>query len=44
MKTTKRRIKLDRLKSKALTDQDKEKVKGGSAPSPIPIPYPNISK
>jgi len=46
-KTTKRRIKLDNLKTKTLTDQDQEKVKGGKTPSPggpVPIPYPNLSK
>ena len=46
MKTTKKRIKLDNLKTKALTRQDQEKVKGGKTPSagPVPIPYPNITK
>jgi hypothetical protein len=46
MKTTKKRIKLDNLKTRSLTKQDQEKVKGGKTPAsgPIPIPYPNISK
>jgi hypothetical protein len=47
MKTTKRRITVDGLKTKTLTDQDQEKVKGGKTPSPggpVPIPYPNLSK
>lgn len=46
MKTTKKRIKLDNLKTQTLTSQDQEKVKGGKTPpaGPVPIPYPNISK
>jgi hypothetical protein len=42
-----KRVKLDSLKSRTLTDQDQEKVKGGKTPQPggpIPVPYPNRSK
>ena len=45
-KSTKKRIKVDGLKTKKLTDQEEAKVKGGKTPTPggpIPIPYPNIS-
>jgi len=42
-----KRVKVDSLKSRTLTDQDQEKVKGGKTPQPggpIPVPYPNRSK
>lgn len=44
MKPTKKRVKIEPLKPKPATDQEKENVKGGKTPSPggpIPIPYPN---